>query len=141
MGAIFVLCKPAIAQDVYSVSVDTTSLVGHPGGPFTAVFAFTDGSGVGDANNTVTITNVTFGGGTALGFPSIFGGATGSLETQIALKDTVMPTFLLERFTPGSTLSFTVEASLQDDDGVPTPDGLTFYIMDHSGVPLPTKSP
>jgi hypothetical protein len=42
-------------------------------------FAFTDGSGVADGNNTVTMSNVDFGGGRASGSPTLFGGANGTL--------------------------------------------------------------
>ena len=80
--AAVVLCETAAADLIssYDVTLDTAPLVGHPAGPFYVYLEFIDGSGVGDANNTVTMTNVNFGGGSALGNPVSFGGVTGSLR-------------------------------------------------------------
>ena len=83
---LFALCQSAVASS-YSVSLDTTALVGNSSGPFSVQLVFTDGSGVGDANNLVTVSNVQFGGGAALGNPFVFGGVAGSLETGIAITD------------------------------------------------------
>src|ERR1051326_4363182 len=126
IGALLVLSQPATAQnsyDTYSVTVDTTSLMGHPAGPFTAAFVLTDGTGFGDGNNTVTLSNFSFGGGSPSGFPSALSGSAGSMATHVTLTDTLHPVFFLEQFTPGSNLSFTVQLSLQDDSNE-RPDGL-----------------
>src|SRR4051794_3132323 len=75
--------RTASAETILHVSVNTTSLVGHPAGPFSILFALTDGSEIGDHNNTITVRNVDFGGGSALGDATIFGGANGTLETGL----------------------------------------------------------
>src|ERR1017187_697775 len=81
------LCQTASGDMIYNVTLDTAPLVGHPAGPFYVEATFTDGSGVGDANNTVTMSNFTFGGGSALGGPLVFGGASGSLATGVTITD------------------------------------------------------
>ena len=72
---------------IYNVTLNTVPLVGHPAGPFYIELAFTDGGGVNDANNTVSLSNFNFGGGSALGSPLVLGGASGSLETGISIVD------------------------------------------------------
>jgi hypothetical protein len=124
----------------YDVTLDTAPLVGHAAGPFYIQLAFTDGSGVNDANNTVTISNASFGGGSALGSPLAFGGAGGSLQTGIAITDSSFLSVFIEQFAPGLQLRFSLGLTLNDDAG-PIPDGLTLTILDSSGVPLPTLAP
>lgn len=138
--AFSVLCKTASADIIYNVTLDTTPLVGHPAGPFYVDLAFTDGSGVNDANNTVTLSDFNFGGGSALGSPIIFGGATGSLETGVSITDSSFISLFSEQFAPGLQLSFTLDLTLNDDAGG-IPDRFTFYLLDSSGVALPTLAP
>ena len=123
-----------------TITIDTTPLLGHPAGPFWVYFAFTDGSGVNDANNSVTISNVSFGGGSSLGGTIVFGGASGSLGTGVTLTDTSFFSFFGEAFAPGLQLSFNLDLTSNDDAGG-VPDRFTFFILDSSGVPLPTLSP
>jgi hypothetical protein len=134
------LSQTAMADEIYNLTFDTAPLVGHPAGPFYLEFAFTDGSGYGDGNNTVTASDFDFGGGSALGGPLVFGGASGSLETGVSITDTSFLSLFYEQFAPGLQLSFTLDLTSNDDaDGIP--DGLTMYILDNSGNPLPTLAP
>jgi len=55
---------------------------------FSLDFQLTDGSGTGDANNTVILSDFGFGGGTAVGNPNLTGGATGDLASTVTLTDT-----------------------------------------------------
>jgi len=124
----------------FEIAVDTTPLVGHPAGPFSILVAFTDGSGLADGNNTVNIGSIDFNGGSGQANPTVFGGAGGSLESGVSLTDVSPLSLFSERFSPGSTLRFTVSVTIADDDGG-VPDRLTFYILDSTGVPIPTLSP
>ncbi len=134
------LYQTAIADEIYSVTLDTAPLVGHPAGPFYVEFAFVDGSGYGDGNNTVTASTFGFGGGSALGNPIVFGGASGSLETGVTITHTSFLSLFYEQFAPGLQLSFTLDLTSNDDvDGIP--DGFTFFVLDNSGVSLPTLAP
>ena len=134
------LCQTASGGVIYDVTLDAAPLVGHPAGPFYVELAFTDGSGIGDANNTVTLSEFAFGGGSALGSPLVFGGASGSLETSVTITDSSFLSLFAEQFAPGLQLSFTLDLTSNDDAGG-TPDRLTFYILDSFGIPLPTLAP
>ena len=134
------LCQHARGDTIYDVTLNTTPLVGHPAGPFYVELAVTDGSGVGDGNNTVSLSSFFLGGGSALGSPFTFGGVSGSLENGVTITDTSFLNVFSEQFTPGLQLSFSVDMTSNDDLGG-IPDGLTLYILDSSGVPLPTLAP
>ena len=143
MFFLFVLAAPhahAAGASTYEVTVNTAPLVGHPGGPFSIQFVFTDGSGLADANNSVSVTNVNFGGGNSLGAATLFGGANGSLESGIVMTDGSPLSLFSEAFSPGQFLRFTVLLTTSDDDGG-IPDRLVFYILDSSGNPIPSLSP
>jgi hypothetical protein len=133
------LCETAVA-DTYEVTLDTSSLVGHPAGPFYVYGTFTDGTGIGDANNTVTMRDFIFGGGSALGSPIVFGGASGSLEAGVTITDSSFFSFVVEQFAPGLQLSFRLDLTLNDDSGG-IPDRFSVSLLDSSGVPLPTLAP
>ena len=138
--ALFVLCQTGNADSVYNVAINTTQLIGHPAGPFYLYLAFTDGSGLDDAANVVTISNVDFGGGSGLGGPTLFGGATGSLETSVSMTNSSFISVFSEQFAPGLDLSFTLGLTSNDEPGG-TPDRFTLFLLDSSGVALPTLSP
>jgi hypothetical protein len=134
------LCQTAIADAIYNVALDTTPLVGHPAGLFYVFAEFTDGNGIGDANNSAILSNFTFGGGSALGSPLLFGGASGALETAVTLSDGSSLGFFAEQFAPGLQLKFSLDLTLNDDSGG-TPDRFAFFLLDSSQVPLPTLAP
>jgi hypothetical protein len=140
--ALTVLCSAARASEVttYTVTLDTSPLVGHPAGPFSILFALTDGSGLSDANTRITVTNVEFGGGNGSGGVGLFGGASGNLETEVVMTDSYPLTLFSESFTAGRFLRFTVSLRAGHDVGN-VPDGLSFYVLDNSGSPIPTLSP
>jgi hypothetical protein len=125
---------------IYDVTLDTAPLVGHAAGPFDIYLEFIDGNGIGDGNNTVTLSNFGFDGGSPLGGPVVFGGATGSLETGVSITDTSFVSVFSEQFAPGLELSFSLGLTNNNDSGG-TPDGFTFFVLDNSGVPLPTLAP
>lgn len=132
------LCMvPAYAESTYTVTFDTTPLVGN--GQFTLDFQFFDGTGLpGDLNNNaVALSNFSFGGGSALGGGIAVGGASGSLLTGVTLHDTSFLNEYLEDFQPGSLLKFDVSVTnVFDPSGIP--DLFTMAILDSSGFELPT---
>src|SRR5215471_8433421 len=129
----------ATTASSYAVTVNTAGLVGHPAGPFSVLLALTDGSGLADANNSITVTNADFGGGNGLGSSVLFGGANGALETGLTITDTSPLNLFSEAFSPGQFLRFTLTVTTNDDDGG-IPDRVVFYILDRSGKPIPTLS-
>ena len=137
---------PARADSVFTVTLNTAPLTALPGssaGPFGLAFQLVDGSGASDANNTATISNFQFGGGSAAACPSsctAFGGVTGSALSSIVLTDTAFFSALAETFTPGSSLSFQVDLTTNVDAGA-TPDLFAFSLLDANGASLPTLDP
>lgn len=127
-------------SDTIKVTLNTTPLLGHPAGPFSVFFEFIDGNGIGDANNAISISNVSFGGGSALGGTFAFGGASGSLESGVTITDNSFLSVFSERFAPGLEFSFFLSFSANDDEGG-IPDRFTFFLLDDSGVPIPTIAP
>ena len=117
----------ALADEIVDISVNTSPLTTPPAslaGPFTLLFQLTDGSGVGDANNTVTISNFAFGGGSGPSGP-------------ISLTDTSFFVFSNPGFIPGSSLSFVVDLTTNPDLGG-TPDQFSFAILTNAGTNITT---
>jgi hypothetical protein len=117
------------------VTLDTSSLVANPNGPFILDFQFSDGSGTGDGNNTVTISN--FSDPAALTFLSAFGGAVvnpGPLS--FSLTDNSFFTDIEFTLTPDTTLSFDFDTTLNSDPG--TPDTFIFDLLDRNLNNVPT---
>lgn len=122
----------AFADTIGTVALDTSTL---SGGPFTIDFQFI--SGGTDNDNTVTLSNFAFGGGAVMP-GSQFGAATvTSPPLQVVLQNTAF-TDAQFNLTPGTSLSFDVDATTnQDPDG---PDTFTFAILDN-GSEIPTMNP
>lgn len=125
------------ADTLYTFNMDTSSLIGS--GQFALDFQLLDGSGLGDANNTVTITSIALGGGSPSGGGTITGGAAGGLASSVSLTDTAFFNDYYENFTPGTVLSFTIDTT-NVLDGL-TPDLFTVAILDSSLSELPTTGP
>jgi hypothetical protein len=125
---------------VYDISMVTSPLIGHPAGPFSLEFQLNDGKGTGDANNTATLTNFLFNGGSAVGSPSLSGGASGSLTSGVNLIDNSFFNQFIQGITPGSVLSFRLSLSTNPDSGG-TPDEFSFAILDKTGTEIPTLAP
>jgi hypothetical protein len=131
---------PCHADICLTVQLQTAPLVGHPAGPFSLDFQLNDGRGFGDANNTAMLSAFAFGGGSPSGTPTTTGGAMGDLATMISITDSQFLNEFMQGFNPGSTLSFTLMLTTQVDPG-PQPDEFSFFILDHTGTPIPTLDP
>jgi hypothetical protein len=125
------------ADAIYDVALSTSPLIGEAAGPFSLAFQLNDGSGTGDANNTAILSNFQFGGGSASGLPTLFGGATGDLSSGITLTDSSFFNAFAQPFNPGGLLVFSLQMSTNVDLGG-TPDEFSFSILDSSGAPIPT---
>jgi hypothetical protein len=130
------ICRAAL---IYNVSLSTSRLISEAAGPFSLGFQFNDGSGPGDSNNTVILSNFQFGvGGSASGSPTVFGGASGNLTNGITLIDSSFLNALAQPFNPGSSLGFRLQTTTNVDAGG-TPDEFSFSILDSSGAQIPTN--
>jgi len=122
------------AASIFTVTMDTTSLVGVTG--LAIDFQLVDGDGA--ANSSVVLGEFDFGvGGQAIGVPLLIGGATGNLDTMITLTDTGFFNAFTQEFAAGTLLSFTVTLTA-DGIGLPAPDRFAFSVLDSAGFPIPT---
>lgn len=134
------LASPVLrAQVAFDFHLNTSSLIGHPSGPFYLDFQLNDGSGLGNGNNTATLSLFNFHGGGALPDINTFGGVTGNLSSIVTLTDTSFFNEFFQAFTPGASLDFRFELTTVVD--APTPDLFAFSILDQNLFSLPTFSP
>ena len=75
-----------------------------------------------------------------MGSPLLFGGASGSLAAGVTISDSSFLNLFYQQFAPGLQLSFSLGLTSNDDLGG-TPDRFSFFVLDSSGVALPTLSP
>jgi hypothetical protein len=133
-----ILLLPGIARaDI--VTLDTAPLSGDTAGPFSLVFQLTDGSGTGDGNNTVTLSDFVFGTGGPSGAPTTFGDVSGDVGSSVTLVDTSFLNYFIQPFIPGTTLGFTIAMTNNVDAGG-IPDGFAFSISDNTGQNIPTQA-
>jgi hypothetical protein len=115
----------------FEVLVNTAPLIGSAAGPFSLDFQL-----IGSGSNTVVINRFNFGGGGAVAPASRSGGASGDLNSGVALDDgSSFFNELFEPFTPGSSLSFFVTMTT---NVTPSPDAFSFAIRDGNLLTLPT---
>ena len=124
------LLSSAASQTALSIHVviDTSALVGNSAGPFSLNFQLNSGNDLG--NNTATLSNFTFGGGSAAGIAEYLGGASGNLNTTVTLTDSGFLNDFLQEFAAGSRLEFDLFLTQNVDSG-PTPDGFSVAILDN----------
>jgi hypothetical protein len=137
LASFAMLPRSVHADEIYDVSIDTSALIGNAAGPFSLDFQFTDGSGTGDGNNTVTLGNFTFGAGSATGSPTTAGAVSGDLTSGVSLTDSDFFNEFTQTFTPGNVLTFTLELTTNVDAGG-VPDEFSFAILDNTDSEIPT---
>jgi hypothetical protein len=125
-------------QTLYHVTVDPSQLQSHPAGLFSLEFSLIDGTGLGEGNSTVVVTNFNFGtNGAYNGDPSANSGVSGDLSSAVTLVDTAPESDFWESFIPGNTLTFDVYATLTlEANGVS--DEFDISILDANIEPIPT---
>jgi hypothetical protein len=119
----------AHADQIYTVTIDTSSLASGYTGPFGLDFEL-----IGTLGNTVTLSNFSFGnGGSAgpLGSGFVTNTASGDLNTTITLDDTTnFFNDFNQLFTPGDTLSFMVDTTtFAPPDASTPPDNFSAVIL------------
>lgn len=122
------------AQSSFHISIDTSSLVGNPAGPFSVDFQLNQGDG--SVVNTATIGNFGYGSGNASGTPTLFGGATGSLSSGFTLTTTSFLNEAFQTIVPGNIFSF--DLTLTGNNEPTTPDAFSFSILDGGLANIPT---
>jgi hypothetical protein len=134
-----VLLTAAVAFAGQIFTLNTSSLISNPNAPFTLDFSFTDGSGTGDGNNTITLSNFAAGAG-SLTQSSISGEVTVNASPfSIMLEDSSFFNDVQFTFVPDATFSFQLNATSNADSG--TPDTFTLAILDRNLNNIPTTNP
>jgi len=126
-GLALILAASPARADSFTVTLDTSPL----SGPLIIAFQLSDGDGIAD--NSLTISPVNFGGGSALGLPDYEGstGVSGDLTSGIAMDDSsTFFALLVQDFNPGSSLSFLLNTS--DNFAGGFPDSFSMFICDTS---------
>jgi hypothetical protein len=120
-------------------NVNTSGLVGL--GQFTLFFQLVDGSDAGNSDNTVSLTNFNFDGGSATaGTVMDFGGGSGDLSSGVTLTNSnALLNFVAQSFTPGPDLMFL--ATFTNNLNSPFPDVFTTSLIDPNGNGVPTLDP
>ncbi len=130
--------RPAHASIINgSVSLDTTGL----SDTFEMAFIFIDGSGAGDANNAVTLTNFGFGVGGSAGAvdPRLTtGGVSGDLTTGVTLVDSTFFNVFAATFTAGTLLTFDFGLTTNLEG---TPDQFSMALLQSDGTQIATTDP
>lgn len=125
-----------------NVTLDTAPLIGNASGPFTLDFQFVEGNGIGDSNNTVTLSGFSFGGGSIVTPASSVTGS-GVMVTASPFGVTLVDSSFYQdvefTFDPGATLNFQIDATTNVD--TVAPDTFTFAIFDNTFSPIPTTNP
>ena len=115
------------ADQVWNVSVNTSLLAADYTAPFGIDFEM-----LGSNGNTVTLSNFSFGGGAAGPGPAFLTGlASGDLGSVVAVSDNAA-TFLSDfnqQFTPGSTLTFTMDSTLNPPPLGGSPDNFSMVLF------------
>jgi hypothetical protein len=121
-----------------SVSLDTTLL----SGTFELGFILIDGSGTGDANNTVTLGNFGFGGGSAGAVDPLLttSGASGDFASGVTLTDSEFFNAFAQTFTAGTALTFDFGLTTNVDSGG-TPDQFSLALLQSDGTLIPSSDP
>jgi hypothetical protein len=134
------IAPSARADYIVNVTLDTSVLASNnPGqGSFAVDFQLNDGSGAGgDGNNTATITNFNLNGGSLTsGTDSSSGGASGNLGGTLAITDNSFFNDFNQTFTPGSSLSFTVDltTNFSSAEASNFPDQFSFTVYSNGGT-------
>ncbi len=133
----------ARADFITTVTLDTSALQANASssGPYIIDFQLNDGSFAGDANNTATISNVTFGGGSIAGSASTpvpGSDYSGDLSSTLTITDGNPGAGgfneFQQAFNAGSSLSFLLDLTTNPDAG--SSDQFTFSILDNKGNEL-----
>jgi hypothetical protein len=131
LSALILCARVASADDQYQINIQTSALLGLTD-QFALDLQLIDGSGLGDGNNTATLSNFNFGSGSWIGLD----------PGNVVLHDSTFFSEFTQAFNPGTSLSFTLDVTNAVDAG-DTPDELSLAILDNTtgGFEIPTTGP
>jgi len=135
---VLILAGPAARADLtWTVSVDTSHITDYTG-PFALDFEL-----LGTNGNTVTLKNFSFGsGGAGPGLAFLTGGASGNLGSSVSLNAVTFFSDFNQQFTPGSTLTFTMDSTLVAPPSGGAPDNFSMVIFsNYPAIGYPAGTP
>lgn len=128
----------ASAATIYDVTFRTSALQAHAAAPFSLNVQLNDGEGVGNANNTATLSDFDFGGGSPSGSALLVGGASGDFTGSVSISDTAFLNSFTQQFVAGIVLRFRLNLTTNLNSG-PVPDQFSVAILDNTGFEIPTQ--
>jgi hypothetical protein len=117
----------ARADQVWTVTVNTSQMASD----YTSHFGI-DFELIGTDGNTVTLSNFSFGtGNVGPGAAFLTGGASGDLSTTVSLSDSAsFFNDFNQGFTPGNTLTFTIDSTLLALPPAGSPDNFSMVLFE-----------
>jgi hypothetical protein len=131
-AGLFLSTAASQAALAYQVTINTASLGVLPNvanGLFSLDFQFNSGATLG--NNSVTINNISFSGGSPSGAASLIGGASGNLGSSVTITDSAAFNEFFQGFVAGTEIKFDLYLT-QNVDAGPTPDSFSIAILDNT---------
>jgi hypothetical protein len=124
----------------YTVTLNTTSLVGNGNSPFSLDLALSSGSQFPNSFNTVTLSNFVFTNGSVGATSYSIGGESGSMSSSVTLITSSEDNELAQFFSSGVThISFKVDETSNTDN--PFQDQFYVAILDNGLNNIPTTDP
>ena len=144
--------KIKAADLIYTVVINTSSLIGNPDAPFSLDLDLVTGSGnavtgAGNVTNTVTLSKFTFTGGATASSPNFtMGGQSGSVSSSVVLTNSSANNEFAIAFTTIPTqIVFTVDETTNSEvvgSGTPIPDQFAVYLDNNAANGfVPTTDP
>jgi hypothetical protein len=127
-------------SNTFSFSIDTSSLIANPNGPFILDFQFIDGGGTGDGNNTITLSNFSDPASLTVVPSSETAGVTlNGSPFGLTMTDNSFFNEISFLLVPSSSLSFRFDSTDNPEAG--TPDTFIVDLLDSSLNNIPTTNP
>lgn len=150
-AALLVLAPASKAADlIYTVTINTSSLLGNADAPFSLDLDLVTGSNngtKGNVTNTVTLSNFVFTGGTADASPNFtMGGQSGSVTGSVILTNSALNNEFAIGFSNTTTqISFQVDLTTNSETvntGIAIPDQFNVYLNNSTAsIYVPTTAP
>jgi hypothetical protein len=140
-GSAYLAFAPVSRADlVYYVTLNVATLTTNPNGPFSLDLALSSGADTPDSDNTVTISNLAFTGGSVGAATYSNGGESGSMSSSVVLTTSNFDNELAQSFSNTVTkITFSVDETSTTDN--PYPDQFSVAILDAGLGNIQTTDP
>lgn len=139
-ATLFACATESRAALTYNVYLSTASLVGNTNAPFSLDVVLGSGSQTPNSDNTITLSNFIFTGGSVGATSYSAGGETGSMSSTVTLTNSGQDNELAQQFSGGVTqIQFSV--SMTSNTNNPFPDQFNVAILDGGLNNIATTDP